>query len=903
MRVYELAKELELSSKDMLDWLKAHDYDAKSASSSVEDDQATAVKVAIANERKPAAAPAPKPTGSGVVLRRKKTAEGEAPAQAIAAPEPTPPVVEPVPDVVVERAPAEIAAPVVEPVVAAAPVAPAAEVVVAPPSLPESVVPAQHAAPIAAAGATPATHSHLPPGVMPAVVGVAPPKQAPYTPGIQAGHVAAQPGVDPKTLKPTATQAVVISRPAFITKRVTPLSTAPTFQPRPQPRELQVVPGALGAGREFIDVTKDKKGKRGPRLDKVETLSKQDLVDLARQRAYVPVHGKKKRPTKKGKKTEITEMSAHKKVISIEETITVAELSQKMGVKSSDLIRKLMEGVAGGAPMMATVNKPIDIETATLLATPHGWEVKKVGFEVGEYIADEEVDEAALQPRPPVVTIMGHVDHGKTSLLDAIRSADVATGEAGGITQHIGAYSVYIDRENVKGDITFLDTPGHEAFTAMRARGANATDIAVLVVGADDGVQPQTVESIKHAKVAGVPIVVALNKCDKKEAQADRVRQQLTEHGLVDEKWGGDTLMIEVSARQKTNIDLLLESILLQAEVLELKANPTRPSEGVIIEAKLEKGRGPVATVLVQDGTLKVGDALVTGTHHGRIRAMMNDKGESVTEVPPGYPVEVLGLSGVPRAGDVYNIVESERAAKEVADHRALKARQADLSKSSKISLEDLFKKTAVVTQKDLRLVIKADVQGSAEAVSAALQKLTTPKVKVTVVHQAVGTITESDVNLAAAAGGMIVGFGAKPESGALQTAQREGVTVRIYSIIYEAIDDVRLAMENLLEPIIKERVLGRAEVRATFNVPKQGTIAGAAVVDGKVSRRAMIRLLRDNKAVFTGKVSSLRRLKDDVSEVDKGLECGIGIENYTDMKPGDIIEAYELESTRQSLN
>jgi len=497
-----------------------------------------------------------------------------------------------------------------------------------------------------------------------------------------------------------------------------------------------------------------------------------------------------------------------------------------------------------------------------------------------------------------VVTVMGHVDHGKTSLLDAIRQADVAAGEAGGITQHIGAYSVHTD----KGPVTFLDTPGHEAFTAMRQRGAQVTDLVVLVVAADDGVMPQTIESIKQAKAAGVTILVAINKIDKAGAAPERVMQQLTEYELVGEQWGGTTIMVPVSARTKQGVPELLEYIALQAEVLELKANPDKLAVGVVIEAKLEKGRGPVATVLVQEGTLRIGDALVTGAEYGRVRAMMNERGEQVKEVLPGFPVEVLGLSGVPTAGDEFNVVEDEKSAKEVAEHRAEKTRAKELGSVKKATLEDLFAKAKTGGQKELNIVIKADVQGSAEAVSTALRKLAGKKVGVKVLTSAVGAITESDVLTAAAGKAIIVGFNSKPETKVEQIASQQGVTIRLFSIIYEAVDEVRKEMENLLEPIIKEKPLGKAEVRQLFTIPKKsGIIAGSSVTEGMVRRGAQVRVQRDRKVVYSGKIVSLRRVKDDVKEVAAGLECGIGLD-FADVKVGDVIDAYELEEIRQSL-
>jgi len=952
-RVYELAKDLGLSNKEMVDWLRAHEYDVKSHSSSLEDDQALAVVEKFKGEKGPKVE-APKPSGSGVVLRRKKAdtaAEHEhaaalAAQQATVAAEPAPRSVEvrkaePPPAPVPERKaephpaaaevppPAAIPAPrtpppVPPPVVAEKPVAVAvarAEPQPAPQPEPKPAVAQQPAAvaPRAVEALRPlGPVSNVPVGVAKVAARPAPPP--PPRPHVRppppkaSGPIVQGPGgvqsvqvTENLTSRPTATRAVVLSRPLIPIARPAPRGPAGGgFRPRPvgEVRELAVVSGGPGRGREFIDVTKDNKGgpgqrgKKGPRVEKTESLSKQDLVDLARQRAYVPVRGHKKKSAKKGKQTEITEMSEHKKVIRIDETITVAELSQTMGVKSADLIRKLM---ANGK--MVTQNQPIDFDTASVLALDSGWKVEKVGFELDEFIRETADKPEDLVARPPVVTIMGHVDHGKTSLLDAIRKANVAAGEAGGITQHIGAYSVdVVGSDGGEASITFLDTPGHEAFTAMRARGANVTDIAVLVVAADDGVMPQTVESINHAKAAEVTVVVAINKIDKPEAQPERIKQQLSEHGLISEEWGGETMMIPVSARTGEGLEKLLEAILLQAEVMELKANPNKPAVGTVIEAKLEKGRGPVATVLIQDGTLRVGDAIVTGVHHGRVRAMMNEHGEQIDDVPPGFPVEVLGLDGAPSAGDDLNVVEDEQAAAVVAEHRLKKQREKDLSKSNKLSIEDILAKGKKDEAKVLKIIVKADVHGSVEALKTALAKLSTPKVSVDVIHSAVGNVTESDVMLAAASKAMIVGFSVKPESKAAETAASQGVTLKQYDIIYEALDDVKLAMEGLLEAIIKEKVVGHAKVLQTFNVPKLGTIAGSSVTDGKITRTSMVRLLRDQKPIITSKIASLKRFKDDVREVDKGFECGIGIENFTDFQPGDVIEAYELETIRPSL-
>jgi translation initiation factor IF-2 len=949
-RVYELAKDLGLSNKEMVDWLRAHEYDVKSHSSSLEDDQALAVLEKFRGE-KVSRVEAPKPSGSGVVLRRKKadTAAEHEHAAAMAAqqvavaepprppvearrpPEPPPPAPEPrVQAVAAAEPPAKVEARHVAPPEEAKPPAPVEREKPHVVPEPEKAAPQPEPrveAPEPAAAAPqirpveaprpPLSVSNVPAGVAkvaarpapppPPRPHVRPPPPKPTGPIVQGpGGVQSVQVTENLQARPSATRAVVLSRPLIPIARPAPRPPAGGgFRPRPvgEVRELAVVSGGPGRGREFIDVTKDKagpgqRGKKGPRVEKTESLSKQDLIDLARQRSYVPVRGHKKKSAKKGKQTEITEMAEHKKVIRVEETITVAELSQTMGVKSADLIRKLM---ANGK--MVTQNQPIDFDTASVLALDYGWKVEKVGFELDEFIPETEDKPEDLMARPPVVTIMGHVDHGKTSLLDAIRKAHVAEGEAGGITQHIGAYSVdVIGSDGGEANITFLDTPGHEAFTAMRARGANVTDIAVIVVAADDGVMPQTVESINHAKAAEVTVVVAINKIDKPEAQPERIKQQLSDHGLISEEWGGDTMMIPVSARTGEGLEKLLEAILLQAEVMELKANPNRPAGGTVIEAKLEKGRGPVATVLVQEGTLRVGDAIVTGVHHGRVRAMMNEHGESIDDVPPGFPVEVLGLDGAPSAGDDFNVVEDEQAAAVVAEHRLKKLREKELAKNNKLSIDDILAKGKKDEAKVLKLIVKADVHGSVEALKTALAKLSTPKVSVEVIHSAVGNVTESDVMLGAASKAMIVGFNVKPESKAAETAASQGVTLKQYSIIYEALDEVKLAMEGLLEAIIKEKVVGHAKVLQTFNVPRLGTIAGSSVTDGKITRTSMVRLLRDQKPILTSKIASLKRFKDDVKEVDKGFECGIGIENFTDFQPGDVIEAYELETIRPSL-
>jgi translation initiation factor IF-2 len=565
-----------------------------------------------------------------------------------------------------------------------------------------------------------------------------------------------------------------------------------------------------------------------------------------------------------------------------------------MGVKGGDLIKKLME-----MGVLVNINQVIDADVASLVAGEFGYEVEKVSLERQELLERKEDLLEQLLPRPPVVTIMGHVDHGKTMLLDAIRKTNVVSGEAGGITQHIGAYDVQLEN----GHVVFIDTPGHEAFTAMRARGAQVTDVVVLVVAADDGVMPQTKEAIDHARAAKVPIVAAINKIDKPNANPEKVKKDLADYGLVPEQWGGNTLFAEVSAKQKTGIKELLESILLQAEVLELKANPDKPARGIIIEAKLDKGRGPVATVLVQEGTLKAGDVFVAGSHYGRVRAMLNDKGQKLDETKPSMPVEVIGFTDVPEAGDPFIVVTEERMAKQISLYRQEKIREKELSKLSKVSLEELYDKIKKGEIKELNVIIKADVQGSIEAVKEALKKISTNAVKVNLIHDAVGGITETDVNLAAASNAIIIGFNVRPGPKAESLAEQEQVDIRTYSIIYDAIDDVKKALEGLLEPTYKEHLLGRAQVIQLFNVRKVGTVAGSLIIDGKVVRGSHARILRDNVVVYDSRIASLRRFKDDMKECTQGLECGIWIENFNDVKLGDIIESYEMEAVQPRLS
>ena len=576
------------------------------------------------------------------------------------------------------------------------------------------------------------------------------------------------------------------------------------------------------------------------------------------------------------------------------ETITVKDLTERIGKPAGDIIKKLL--LLG---IMATINQELDYDTASLVCNEFGVELElKLDKTAEDTLAAEnfEDNEEDLQERPPVVTIMGHVDHGKTTLLDYIRKSHVTEGEAGGITQHIGAYQVTLDGRL----ITFLDTPGHEAFTAMRMRGAQATDIAVLVVAADDGVMPQTVEAINHAKAAKVPIIVAINKMDKEGANPDRIKQDLTSYDLVAEEWGGDTIMVPISAATGENVDQLLEMILLEADMLQLRANPNRMARGIIIEARLDKGRGPVATVLMQNGTLHVGDTVVAGTAYGRVRAMMNERGERVKAALPSAPVEVIGFGDVPEAGDDINAVEDTELSRKVAEERRSKQRAAMIKSSSKVSLDDLFTKISEGEIKDLNLIIKADVQGSVEAVKQSLERLSNDQVRVHTIHGGVGAITENDVMLAMTAGAIIIGFNVRPENNARDMAMREDVDIRLYRIIYNAIEDVEKAMKGLLAPEYREVLVGHAEVRSTFHITGVGTVAGCYVQDGKLMRNAQVRLLRDNVVVFEGNLDSLRRFKDDVKEVATGFECGVGLEKFNDIKEGDIIECFKNEQVER---
>ncbi|SNB45658.1 translation initiation factor IF-2 [Geobacter sp. DSM 9736] len=875
IRVYELAQKMGIDNKELMAKLQAVGVEVKNHMAVI--DEADAKKLTEAPPK--AAAPVKEVAKeevrvtSTIIRRRPKAVEAEPPK-----PEEPAPLVEEVK----EEKP--------EPVAAAPEEAPA------PP-----VVEPQPAAPPAIPAAPPKAEE---------------PQRATANRAVILGRVEI-PGLQPKPERQPERRDT--PRPAArVTDRPAP-SRAPERPGAPRPQGDRPAPGRQervmtppqempsddrkkGArkGKEVPVVSDTAKGaKKGASTSKKkEAFKKAELLEK-RERIFEPgprAKGKRKDKSLRmpeGRKTEITVPKAIKRIIKITETITVGELAKRMGIKATDLIRNLMK-----MGMMVTINHPLDYDTAVILAADFGYEIENVAVDLDEMLESTPDAPETLEKRPPVVTIMGHVDHGKTSLLDAIREANVIAGEAGGITQHIGAYDVELDGRK----ITFLDTPGHEAFTAMRARGAKVTDIVILVVAADDGVMPQTREAINHSKAAGVPIIVAINKIDKPDAKPERVKQELTEHGLVSSDWGGDTTMVEVSAKKRLNLEELLEMVLLQADLMELKANPNKQAKGTIVEAKLDKGRGPVATVLVQEGTLKMGDYCVVGVHSGRVRAMQNDRGEKVSEAGPSMPVEVIGLSGVPDAGDVFVAMKDEKQAKEIATLRQIKQREAELAKHSKLSLEDLYKRIQSGEVKDLNVIVKGDVQGSVEAVGEALRKLSTEAVRLNVIHSAVGAVTETDVNLATASNAIIIGFNVRPEVKAQGLAEKEGVDIRLYNIIYDAVEDVKKAMEGLLEPVFKEKYLGRAEIREVFSVPKIGNVAGCYVQDGKIVRNAQVRLLRDNVVVYEGKLASLRRFKDDVKEVATNYECGMSLENYNDIKVGDIIEAFEIEKIAATL-
>jgi translation initiation factor IF-2 len=939
VRINDLARELEVKSKAILDVLTAVGVtEKKTHSSSLEEHEAEKVRVHIraANQTQASASKSARASRGeeeiktkidlsqisrpGDVLKaitQKKEAAAAPPARPAAAPPAAakPTAVTPAAKPAAPPAVASTAAPVVAPPAAAAkPAAPvSAERPVAPPTPAVAAPPARPAMPLAssapAASTTPSISASATPSAPVAARPAAPPPPRMIVPQTGPRPVYKAP------VKPTA-PAAQAGAPAAGTVRPAPgrpVPGQPIFQrPRPQvPSGGPPRPGSLRPGerRPMHPTRSAPTGTRpigvGPGLPPPGTTrpgSRPGGPSRRPGQRYVP-RGVKEGPMKgytpPPRMVVSNEPMPITRSITITEGISVKDLAEKLDIRAKDLISRLL-----GRGVFATINQTLDAELASEMARFFGADTNVITFEeqaakdIDASAASEESAVGAV-PRPPVVTIMGHVDHGKTTLLDAIRLTNVAGGEAGGITQHIGAYKVRItDKESPAygREIVFLDTPGHEAFTRMRARGAKATDIVVLVVAADDGVMPQTLEAIDHAHAAEVPIIVAVNKIDKPDAMPDRVKKQLADRGLMPEDWGGKTVFVDVSAKQKTNLNLLLEMICLVADLAELKATPDRAATGVVLEAKLDRGRGPVATVLVQNGTLTASDNFVVGNVYGKIRAMFDDRGNALQSAPPSTPVEILGMEGLPQAGDQFVVVADRDKARGISEYREQKAREATLAKSSRVSLEGLAEQIKTAGTKELNIILKGDVGGSVEVLGDLLAKLSNDKVRLKVLRSGVGAITETDVLLASASNAIIIGFNVRPERKAQELAEQEEVDIRLHSIIYELQDEIKRAMTGLLEPTIKETYQGRAEVLEVFRIPKVGTVAGCRVSDGLIKRDSEVRLLRDNVVVFKGKVGSLRRFKDDAREVTNGMECGISIANYGDIKARDVIEAFVTE-------
>lgn len=939
MKVYELAKELGLDSFALLDKLKQINIEVKSHMSSLAAEQAQAVRDAIRGDKK----------GAGATVVKKRAAAAASPASA-ASPAGATAAEKPVKKVTKKAAAAtspEAPASVKTKAKAESDSSPKRKVIKRRTGAEgEDASPAQHSA----TGADDAYQPEItepeafetvdaqtelaPPAAevlepteesQPAPV-IAAPAPAPVKPEPPKRIVtdeypvrANAPGSKVIFRTPNNNQRVVEKDELldeFSSRRLKIVQAAPPPSPAREGGPTYRTPGApsIGTGERrkpavagpsestemfqpmtsYVAKDDDVKNKRGGNTTRGPTPEEIRIADFRKRELVFQPKRKKLPPGKQVKRTEITEMAAHKKKIRMENKIVVSEFAQRMGEKVNLILKKLMD-----LGVMVNINQTIDFDTATVVAGEFGWEVENVAF--NEAAALKNVgDEEGMVYRPPIITVMGHVDHGKTSLLDAIRSADVVSGEAGGITQHIGAYSVLVNDKY----ITFLDTPGHEAFANMRSRGATVTDIVVLVVAADDSIMPQTKEAIEHATKAGVPMIVAVNKMDKPSANIEKVKKDLSIHNVLVEDWGGQVPMVGVSALKKTGIAELLETIQIQAEVLELVANPDRPAEGIILEARMEKGRGIVADLIVNQGTLRAGDYIVVGTAWGRIRAMMNDKGKNIEEVKPGFPAEIFGLNDVPSAGDTFHIVKSEEAAKEVSQNRKSKIQEekAAAAAPKPLTMEDLMSKMPTPGVKELNLLIKADVYGSAEAIKESIEKIHSDKVKAKVLQAGVGVITENDVLLARAAKAHILGFNSKPDNKARDIAKREKVELKYFSIIYQLLDDVRASMEALLEPLRKETPMGKAEVKQVFTVSKLGTVAGSVVTDGKIVRNAFARVTRGKEIVAEGKVVSLRRFKDDASETTKGQECGIGVENFEKYMPGDMINVFHVELVKQTL-
>ena len=912
-RVYELAKKLHMGNKELVDRLTALGFAVKSHSSTIDDSEIETILKHLQGPQ-PAAAPA---SGRAVIRRRRKIVEvpkeetalaeapallqvrleeveAEADAEAEAALTAEPGLYEPAQPEVRLEAVEEAAAPETEEL----PPEPSAEAV-------SLEAPVETADETAAAAAPQPLAKAAKAEIVSRKVAAIPDKAVrpgPRTrPTITAKKIGAA-GGEP---------ARIISRPTI----VPPRESKPLRPHGPAPVEIEI-PSFLGAmpepgsdeWREAIKKKKKKKGrgqldagleeegldfKKG--LRRREVIEQTDLYDEDQMPRSGGRYRRGARVAKAPQKTTITTPKAIKRRIKITEAVVVADLAKKMGIKAQEVLRKLI-----GLGFSSTINQAIDYDTANLIGSEFGYEITKGTFDEEGMLHNVETEDSGVQAttRPPVVTVMGHVDHGKTSLLDAIRQTNVISGEAGGITQHIGAYHVVTP----KGEITFLDTPGHEAFTAMRARGARVTDIVVLVVAADDGVMAQTREAIDHARAAAVPIIVAINKIDKPESNPERIKRELAEVGLTPEEWGGETLFVNVSARTKEGLPELLDAILLQTEMGELKALSDGKAQGRVIEAHLDRGRGPVATLLIQGGRLRAGDPFVCGNYHGKTRAIFDDNGEKLDEAGPSIPVEVQGLTGVPAAGDEFIVVDDDRQAKQISQHRQFKQREAELIKTSKVTLENLYERIRQGEVKELMLVLKADVQGSLEAITDALAKLATEEIMVNIIHSSTGAINETDVILAAASKASIIGFNVRPNAKVQEMADKENVEIRYYDVIYKLTEEVKEAMTGMLEPTYVEQTIGQAEVKEAFHVSKVGTVAGSSVTSGRIVRGAKVRLLRDGVVLYDGVLSSLKRFKDDAKEVASGYECGIGLENFNDIKAGDLIEAYIIEEKAATL-
>ena len=945
IRINDLARELEVKSKVILDALTAVGFtEKKTHSSAVDESVAERVRRHLRGESEPeAAAPEPAPAtpqpeakaepsrpsapeapvpeepavppSAAAPVHRTPTLRTAPASSAPSAHAPAAPKLPVAPERPIYRAPLPAAAGTAKPAAPspaqppapastkraapAAPTAPAAPPAAAQPYVPRPTVPVAPFKPFMPAGA-PSGQAQAPPAPMPTVrrpqlnisPSAAPAAGAPSAPAVNPGARRVIVPVAPT--RPIYVAPDRPARPVAGQPLAGPAPGRPIYQRPGAPARAGVArPAPAGAppdGRRPMHPTRPGAGR-----------------DLPPRGA----HGRREPRNKEGQqkfqpaaRAPQAPLVATASSITISEGVTVKDLSERLGLRAKDVIRKLLD-----RGLLVTVNQTLDTEIATQIAKDFGAEAQTVSFEqeaMGEVDQVEALDPAKLSPRAPVVTIMGHVDHGKTSLLDAIRQTSVAAGEAGGITQHIGAYKVEVTdpQSNAFGrHVVFIDTPGHAAFTRMRARGAKVTDIVVLVVAADDGVMPQTLEAIDHAKAAGVPIVVAINKVDKPDAQPDRVKKQLGDRGLLAEDWGGTTVMVNVSARAKTNLNLLLEMILLVSDLQDLKADPERPAQGVVLEAELDRGRGPVARMLVQSGTVRSGDTVIAGSVFGRVRALFDDRGSPLQSAGPSTPVELLGLDGLPDAGDSWLVVNDRAKARQIVEFREDKARDAALARSAHLNLEALSQQLARGDVKELNLIVKADVQGSEEVLVDALNKLSTEKVKLRVIHSGVGAITETDVLLASASDAVVIGFNVRPERKASELAELEKVDIRLHSIIYELTDEIKKAMHGLLEPTFKEIVLGRAEVQQTFRIPKAGTIAGCLVKEGKLVRDAQVRVVRDGAVVYTSKLISLRRFKEDASEVKAGMECGAGVANFSDLKPGDVLEAFAMEKVAPILS